>query len=630
MADIVLQKSSINAGTSSYAIMYAQQIVDHFAKTLEENSCLVQFPIGLYVEFDNYANQLNDYIDAVIDYTDKGSDDTTNSNTEVSEDSRTTYDEVLKAAIKELNDKCFSCKIEKPKFDFSGMFSKLMFDAQISLDEWKNIAKYKKSNVCQYAFFLSYLCTPDLLKLIALILAAITRMMQNINLPRITISLFINGILAEIVKVLVKNISILARFALTPVLCILDAIESIIDTLPTPENIQKASGSDLKKLGVTGLDKYDTHLKEQVGKIRDQYTTRVNDAQSGLSKNAEEIFGPLKNTINTSVQSLQDSITELSGLLNHFQCEPSRSGISVSDFLSSASELMALANLLRFIIKFKAGKAAMDKLCNAPSSGSNYGNSNTTDAAEDLSVENIGSIIANAIASDIDIITDDTSGDPIAVVIKDNNGTNSDNLSFWSCNLSDFTDSISVQNIINQTVIDFPTVEDEEFSLGDWKVNIIPSSEYVPGDRPDTSLIPLNIDEVWNIPEHIKLIVSTIDTYNPTENNPTENSVTYIPTEIIDELINRTTGAEKTYAPAATTSSYKNIGTDDYDYLRRVPSSDITKDAFSGITEDKSSTNSSYSFRDLITPGSISEGSQTVINLECGSISAILEKLGEY
>ena len=64
--------------------------------------------------------------------------------------------------------------------------------------------------------------------------------------------------------------------------------------------------------------------------------------------------------------------------------------------------------------------------------------------------------------------------------------------------------------------------------------------------------------------------------------------------------------------------------------MRRVPSSDITKDAFSGITEDKSSTNSSYSFRDLITPGSISEGSQTVINLECGSISAILEKLGEY
>lgn len=104
--------------------------------------------------------------------------------------------------------------------------------------------------------------------------------MSNINLPRITIAAFINGILSAIIEALVKNISILARFALTPVLCILDAIDSIIGQLPTPENIRQSSSEDLKKLGVSEEflnGTYDTNLKKQTASLRDAYSSRVNN-----------------------------------------------------------------------------------------------------------------------------------------------------------------------------------------------------------------------------------------------------------------------------------------------------------------------------------------------------------------
>lgn len=623
MPDIVLQKSSNSAGTSAYAQMYAQQIVDHFSKTLEENGCLVQFPIALYVEFDNYENQLRDYIDAVID---EGSNSSSGRKPEdeVSQESPQTRDEAIRQAIRELNDKCFNCKIEKPKFDFSGIFNRLTFDIQHSLDEWKNMFKYNRTSVCRYAFFLSYLCVPDLLKLIALILAAIVRLMQNINLPRITVAIFISGIVAEIIKVLVKNISILARFALTPVLCILDALETIIDSLPTPENIKEVSERDLKKLGLYDKLNADTGLKKNIQDIRNAYTSRINDTEGMAQQKAQEIFGPLENTINQAVQSLQDSVTELSGLFNHFQCEPSRSGVSVSEFLSNASELMALANLLKYVIKFKAGKAAFDKVCNTPKGGADV--MNNINNTGPLSIENVGSIIAETIGSDIDIIVGDDGKSPIGVVIHDDSEKNNSTLTFWNCNLKDFTDGISIPNIINETIINMPSVPNGEFKLGDWKVNIIPRTEYDPGARPDTRLIPLDIEEKWNIPQHIKLITDSIERYNPIDDGSIENDVIYMPDQVIEELIDRINNK------SSNTNSDNNQNNRSIGY--RAPNAkgatDTIGDSFSGNTsdDDKAEDGGTIPYQDKILSGLEVNPGRT-INLECGTTGNILSRLGD-
>ena len=181
--EINIQRNASNAATSAYALMYSQQIVDHFMKALEDNGCMVQFPVGLYIEFDNYQNQLEEYITAAIN-----SEDTNTGNEETWPDEQSAQqspaltDEIIRQALKSVSDNCFNCKIEKPKFDFSNMFGRLLKDASAALDEWKNMFKFRKASVCQYAFFLSYLCVPDLLKLLAMILAAIVRLLQNINL----------------------------------------------------------------------------------------------------------------------------------------------------------------------------------------------------------------------------------------------------------------------------------------------------------------------------------------------------------------------------------------------------------------------------------------------------------------
>lgn len=534
--------------STTYAVAYAQLIVDHFSKALQENGCLIQVPVGLYIQFDDQYNRLVDYIESAlnagnIDNDGNGDklDDVVHPNGAINPK----HLAAIKSAIRKASNDCFACNIEKPKFDFSGIFGNLLKDITSSLDQFKNIGKFNKASVCQYAFFLSYLCLPDLLKLIALILAAIVKVTQNIQLPRLTVAVFINAILGAIIEALVKNISILARFALTPVLCILDSIDSIIDQLPTPENIRNTSAEDLKKLGANEKfmeGKYDTNLKKKTQEIRQQYTSRVNKyaekAETNTRKYVEEIMGPLQETINRSVESLNNSISELTGLLNHFSCEPARSGLTISQYLSNLSELMAMANLLRYIVRMKSGKSAIEKVCNAPSGQQNFGEDNDTSSIDgNLSIGNIGSVIADTIGADIDLITD-KNGNAIAVAIKDNNDENKDNLSFYSCNLDDFARSVTVPGLIEEiSKYDFPNIKIDEWNPSPWKVTIIPDSKYDYG-RPNTSIVPLVIntdDPEWSIPKHIQNVIGFIDKYNgATDPSRTSNDITFI-----DEDLNK-------------------------------------------------------------------------------------------
>ena len=535
----------------AYAVSYAQLIIEHFSKALEENGCLIQVPAALYVEIDDQYNRLVDYIESAVNSGSVnlggGADNSVSYTYQDGDFKQTEIAQAVREAIRRASNDCFNCNIPKPKFDFSGIFDNLMAEIQNTLEQFKGISKYNKASVCQYAFFLSYLCIPDLLKLVSLILAAITKLLSNITLPRITIALFINAILSAIIEVLVSNISILARFALTPVLCILDAIDSIIAQLPTPENIRAQNEQDLIRLGVNEKfmqGEYDTGLADKSKKIREAYTSRVRkyeqEASMNTQKYVKEIFGPLEETINKSVDSLNNSIAELTSLLNHFSCEPSRSGLTISQYLSNLSEFMALVNLLRYIIKFKGKKAAFEQLCNAPTDSSNYGNNNYTDVYDTpMSIENIGSVIADVLGSDIDIITNDD-GNVIAIGIKNPNSDidTSSNLSFWSCNLKDFAESVIVPNLINDIIQnDIPTLNIDDFNMTPWKVTVVPNSSYTP-ESVNTDIIPLVIDEVWNLPDHIRSVISLIDTYNgSTEPTKTEVDVIFVTDEGINDII---------------------------------------------------------------------------------------------
>ena len=625
-----IKRNYTDAATSSYALMYAQQIVDHFMKALEDNGCMVQFPVGLYIELDNYDNQISEYIAAAVEAENTESEDDSYAEQET-KTSQTLTDEIVRQAVKTVSNNCFNCKIEKPKFDFSNMFSNLLVDARGSLDAYKNMFKYQKASVCNYAFFLSYLCVPDLVKLLAMILAAIVRLLQNINLPRITIALFIQGILSAIIQALVKNISILARFALTPVLCILDALEEILNSLPTPENIRSAASEDLFKLGLTQYVQGDTGLREELQEVRRAYVSRIRDYERGGHESVraygEEIFGPLKSTINQSIESLNDSISELSGLLNHYQCEPSRSGISVSQFLSNVSELMALANLLRYIIQFKSGKAALDKLCNAPADSSSWGSNNIF--GDELTVENIGSIIAGTISEDIDVITNED-GDPIGVVIKNDGYTeNPNNLSFWSCNIKDFTNDININNIITNYVNDnIDKVDDinPNVQLHDWTVTVIKESEYT--EPMQTPIIPLVIDEKWNIPNHIRSIVETFDLYNPTDSGNITSDIEFLPENIISELIEKS-GIKD---PLRTVPKLSELNASDNKFGSNIKTSTITAEDASNIpSSERNNSNTSVigTSRDSSGQIEVLNNNSGVINLECGTIEGIISKIGD-
>lgn len=289
---------------------------------------------------------------------------------------------------------------------------------------------------------------------------------------------------------------------------------------------------------------------------------------------------------------------------------------------------MALANLLRYIIRFKSGKAAIDKVCNAHSDGTNYGNDNITEASDTkLDISNIGSIIAGVIGSDIDIIVDDKR-EPIAVVIKDNtNNDQSDNLSFWSCNIKDFTESINVPNIIKEIIEqDIPTLDidkPEDWSLDNWNVTIIESGspndprewDYIPYE-----IIPIGVEAEWNIPKHVKEIIETIDIYNPTVDGNIINDVEFVPKDVLDELTKRSVFKNPTSSVVI-------------QELNRV-------DNTFGITKDTISQNTPVNNPDLIRKDVIGRtihtdvissgiGNMANLNLECLTPEDMISKIGD-
>ena len=133
--------------------------------------CLIQVPAALYVEIDDQYNRLVDYIESAVN---SGSIDTGNTGAtdnyvsysyQEGDFRQTEIAQAVREAIRRASNDCFNCNIPKPKFDFSGVFDNLMAEIQSTLEQFGGMFKYNKASVCQYAFFLSYLCIPDLLML---------------------------------------------------------------------------------------------------------------------------------------------------------------------------------------------------------------------------------------------------------------------------------------------------------------------------------------------------------------------------------------------------------------------------------------------------------------------------------
>lgn len=632
-------KPSTLEGNQEYALLYAQRIVRHFTESLEQNNCLISIPIGVYMELDRHEKAVTDLVDTAIQVYNPNIYDGSagGDKDEARASSIADRDDIARAAMSQLSEDCFNCNMDFPKFDFSGVFGTVLADARIAIDGYQDMFKFNKASVCQYAFFLSYLCIPDLLKLIAMILAAIVRLLSGIKLPRITIIFMIMALLSAIIGALLSALSMLIRFAMTPILCILDTIESIIDDLPTPENLRKVSKSDMEALGMGHIidGRYDTGLKEQVQAIRERITSAGRGLESNISKVTKDTFGALEGVIQKSIDSLNESVTELMGLFTHFACEPGRSGLSIGQWLGTASELVAMLNLLRYVVKGKAGKAALKAACNRP-----RGSRVTPDdkqawmdsiAASDepLDVSTIAEIIKDTIGSEVDIVVDGDTGKPIAAIIKDPDSNNSSNkdghLTLFNCELDNYIASSDISTILDEAVNEaiervdtWETGDNDGTGHGqrDPSIHIIPVSEIDTSKyKPGAEWVPLEIDTDWNIADHVKDALDLVNKYNPSKEGTIETPIIVLDPDSIDNYIPPKRHYDKyIYKPV-----WKDIDDSDWgvnDFIK----DDTLPDNQRG---DKSLIDTSGNLVDLY-----KENPSKTISLECGTPEEISKRIG--
>ena len=120
----------------SNTILYnAQLITSAFAKTLEENNCLLMLTIGLHQEIVNSTKDLEDLSDNASE-TNDALDSTASSSSSV------TSDDVLNtisSIAEDLKSSCFSCNLKLPSLDFDMDLSGVMASLTAQLNLYKSI-----------------------------------------------------------------------------------------------------------------------------------------------------------------------------------------------------------------------------------------------------------------------------------------------------------------------------------------------------------------------------------------------------------------------------------------------------------------------------------------------------------
>jgi hypothetical protein len=415
---------SIDSTASEEAVLYAQTIIDHFSKGLQNSMCMSQVPIALYVEAKQHKERIED-IDKAIH------DTGINSSTIDSEIREFKQTPLARAIIRRSGNGCLNCGITAPKLNVSAMIGDSLLDAKKFLKDVQNIFKLRINKALpSFAYLLSFLCIPDLVKLLALIISSVIDILATVFVGSFSLMGFIMAIINQVISALFRFVNIMLNFSISPILCIIDALDQIMRSIPTPSNISNAINPGSAQPG-------------KIDKFADQMSTSIINARNSGSERLSEEFSSITDTVKSSVEDLNNNIEKLLGVKTHFECEAKRSGSSISDSVERLSTLIAIANLIKSVLSKKTKKTARN-------ANTNIAGMPVSPLDDQLSNEEIVEALAESIGHQVDIVNDGQNN--IGVYIGDKSPL-SDNLNLFSCNLAEFIESANMDRLIEDSII---------------------------------------------------------------------------------------------------------------------------------------------------------------------------------
>lgn len=510
-----------NSAEAEQAYYYANIITGFFASEIRKNGCLTPIPITLYHEADGHISQIED-IDEIVNAPDQEIYKAKNN-------AKNVYlkDPLSEAIKRSIGQNCLSCKPSLPKIAFTNMLDDTINNAL------NFIGKLKKGGALGYgldintpsiAFTLNSFCIPDLLSLLAVLVAALAKIAFSLDFSKFNIMSFIMAIIGKLLAILSKFAEVSLKISLSPIMCIIDALIQLSTTVGKTaegvgDQIKKAKKEYAKKSmrerAKTLAKKVEVDVdirfmgesitasstnKDSQQKIQDisDGIKKEDSNQSDISKFAEELQ-ELKDVIELGVKSIEDTIIDVFGISQYMLCESARSTSRASDDYDGIMKFISLINLIKSIIKRKTRKIAS----NITRSGS-YESVDPSSAI--LSNDEIYSAIAEAIGRNLEIAESD--GSDIGIIIgKPIDDISVKPLTIFGCNLGDIIQD-SHLNVIIKDAKEF--AEGHLIGQGNDPTYV---SRPLDNISTNTDFIPLDIDN--NLNDVIKNIFSFLNVTNP-------------------------------------------------------------------------------------------------------------------
>lgn len=422
----------------------AQKIVSFYGDSLQSEMCLVQVPISALLEAQEYIDKAAVYNDA--DKINGKSID------QLHKDLSDFNETPLAASIRRrANSNCFNCKLEFPKISGKLFKDDLINSISGFLSNGNNLLLHTSHGIEKtlpnLVLLLSFLCIPDLSKLLALLTARLMALIAGINIGNFNLAGFIMAIIGKILSKLFGFLNAMIEIGMSPILCIFEALKTFTDLVPKATTdivdfIGKSANAGAIVANVVGAEKVGKTLSKW-DSTTSSFKTMMNDVGTTLPKanpidsiSLDEQFNKVEYYIQDSINGLSEQVQNMLGLKTYFECEAKRNGTSFSTQIEGVQNIIGLINLIKQIIKRKSDKIAY----------SEFTGSQTPVA--DFTINDIAIVMSNTIDKEVLIATSDNND--VGIVIGQSSIPNIDNLDIFKCNMIDFLDNSDYNQIISE------------------------------------------------------------------------------------------------------------------------------------------------------------------------------------
>lgn len=341
------------------------------------------------------------------------------------------------------------------------------------------------------------------------------------------------------------------------------------------------------------LDVYQTalrNLQDPNGKnILSQYAAQVRKDSDEYQENISNSFKFVNDTITQATDDFNNTIAQLFGLLDYFQCEFARSGTDFLELLEYMQKLINVINLLSSIMSIIA-KKQVEKLCKTKEDVANFSDLINSDVilggSHDLDpVDVIGEFLGKVVEE-----TRDENDEIVPIIYDKDVEPMLPKLSLQTCNLKEFIEAHTIDNIIKKAIEEvrkdtekervvqyddyqnrndpsqYPHVSIPKSNIIDkdkWKVYPISfvkppytRKEWIDKDRDDLSVeLDRNTSTDYGLQSILDFVYN-----NPLDRTENENKISKPNTP--GQTDNNTTDSDKSYREVIQTPTYSPSGKD--------------------------------------------------------------------